>query len=120
MLSRLLQGMLGTVLLALAVAVPAECLQVEGNSVDEKSTRYGITTAEWTADVRNDCDAPYDANLTVMFKDVDGRVLHKAVQFVAIRGGNRENTSRRINIPEDQFQAIDTIEVATEERERPR
>lgn len=105
---------------AVAAVASAECLRVEGNSVDEKTTRYGITTAEWSADVRNDCDAPYDANLTVMFKDVDGRVLQKAVQFVAVDGGNKENTRRRINIPEDQFQAIDTIEVTTEERERPR
>lgn len=112
--------MIGTVIFAVAAAATAECLRVEGNSVDEKNTDYGITTAEWTADVRNDCDAPYDANLTVTFKDADGQVLHKAVQFVAVRGGNQENTRRSINIPEDQFQAIDTIEVTTEERKRPR
>jgi len=117
---RLCRGLTGTVVFIAAAAASAECLQVEGNSLDEKETRYGITTAEWMADVRNDCDAPYDANLTVIFRDVDGHVLHKAVQFVAVRGGNKESTRRRINIPADQFQAIDSIEVTAEERERPR
>ncbi len=108
------------VLLASAAAAAAECLFVQDNSMEEKETRYGITTAEWTADVRNDCDAPYDGTMTVKFKDADGRVLYKAVQIVAVRGGSRENARRRVNIPADKFKAIDTIDVAMEERERPR
>lgn len=107
-------------MLTAATVAAAECLVVEDNSVEEKETRYGITTAEWKADVRNDCDAPYDGTMTIRFKDADGRVLYKTVQIIAVRGGNHENTNRRINIPEDKFKAIDSIDVAMEERERPR
>lgn len=111
---------IGTVLLTAVFAAPAECLMVESDSVDEQETRYGITTAEWKANIRNSCDVPYDANITVLFKDADGRVLHQAVQFVAVRSGYQEDTQRRVNIPEDQFQAIDKVEVSIDERERPR
>jgi len=110
-----------SVLLAVAAAPAAsDCLRVQDNSVQEKTTRYGITTADWTADVRNDCDVPYDGTMTVRFRDADGRVLYKAVQVIVVRGGDRQNARRRINIPADNFKAIDTIDVAVEERERPR
>lgn len=106
--------------LASGTTVRAQCLVVRDNAVNEVNTRYGITTADWTGTVRNTCQEPYDAILTVKFEDSRGRVLYKDVQVVIVQGGQNEGARRRINIPADKYQQIDNIDVAIDERERPR
>jgi hypothetical protein len=118
--ARLIPWLAACALVAVSGAGRAECLAVTDNSVQEQATRYGITTADWTGTVHNACAEPYDATLTVRFRDTDGRILYKAVQITRVRGGVRREVSRRVNIPDDKYRVIDSIDVAVEERQRPR
>lgn len=106
--------------LAAATAVRAQCLIVRDNSLQEVNSRYGITTADWSGTVHNTCQEPYDAFLTIKFEDKLGHVLYKDVQVVIVQGGQDESTKRRIDIPADKYEKIENIDVAVDERQRPR
>ena len=115
-MNRRLSGLLAVVF---CTDIAAACLEVSDNDIQEITTEYGITTLEWTAQVHNRCDAPYDGTLTVQFRDADGDMLHEALDVVVVQHGDYTGVRRRINMPRKHFRDIDTVDVAVTERERP-
>jgi hypothetical protein len=96
-----------------------ECIDVQNSEIKELGTEYGITTAEWIADIRNHCDEPYDATLTIKFLDDDGAVVHESLEVVIIESRGMNKTRHAMSIPKDQYSAIQRTEVTIEERARP-
>ena len=96
-----------------------KCLSVSDNALEEIRTEYGMTTVEWSAVVRNSCDASYDGTLTVRLLDDAGEVLHEALEIIILEHNATEQASKRITLPEDNYRALDNIRVEIRERERP-
>ncbi len=106
--------------LGTAVSVPAaECLDVSDNQVEEMRTEYGMSTIEWSAEVRNECDVEYDGTLTVRLLDSEGEVLHEALEIIILQNNSTKSASKRITLPAENYEALDEISVGIRERERP-
>ncbi len=118
-----MRWLLALALLWSASAVQAEeaesCLDVSENNVEELNTEYGMTTAEWTAHIDNNCDAAYDGTLTVKFVDEEGEVLHEALEVVILEQRASQDARRRITLPADSFKKLARIQVDVKERKRP-
>lgn len=97
----------------------ADCLRVENNQVEVVETEFGITTVEWTAQIENDCEHPYDGTLTVEFRNKSGDIVHETMEVDIIESQGSETTNRSINIPESRYLEVDQVDVAVRERERP-
>lgn len=95
------------------------CLEVSDKSLDEKSTEYGLVTAEWSAIVQNKCESPYDGTLSIRFLDSDGQVLHTATDVIILQANDEQESRRTITIPAKSISDIDQTEVVISERERP-
>lgn len=101
------------------VLLAGECIEVTNNEITALDTEYGITTAEWLADIRNHCDDPYDATLTIKLLDADDNVVHESLEIVIVESRGIDKARQTMSIPEDHFQSVDRVEVSVEERARP-
>jgi hypothetical protein len=107
------------VLCGQAAMAAAECIEVQDSQIEELETDYGITSAEWMADIHNHCDEPHDATLTIKFLDDDGDVVHESLEVVIVESRGIEKARHPLAIPDDRFAAIKQIKVDIEERARP-
>ncbi len=107
-------------LLSTATTQAAECLSVKNDDFKTISSDHGIATLEWMADVRNHCEMPYDGRLMIDFVDADDQVLHETLVVVILQQNGSEQVSKRVTLPADSHDAIDTTRVTIKERERPR
>lgn len=105
--------------LGAASAPAAECITVSDNNIEEIRADYGMTTVEWSAEVRNQCDAAYDGTLTVRLLDSDGAVLHEALEIIILQNNASKRASKRITLPSENYKALNDIDVDIRERERP-
>lgn len=103
----------------LVTAPAAECLEVRNSQVEEIRTDYEMTTVEWTADVRNTCEASYDGTFTVKLLDKQGSVLHETLEVMILQKNASKPASKRITLPAESYKALDSIQVDIRERERP-
>jgi len=103
----------------LVTAPAAECLEVRDNQVEEIRTDYEMTTVEWTATIKNTCNAAYDGTFTVKLVDEQGTVLHETLEVRILQKNASEPAAKRITLPAESYQAMDSIQVDIRERERP-
>lgn len=113
-LSFLICGLLWSTLL-----FAGNCIDVKQSELRELDTEFGITTVEWLADIRNHCDDPYDATLTIKLVDEDGSVVHETLEIVIIESRGIETTHLSMSIPEDRYELFKEIDIDIEERVRP-
>lgn len=110
--------------LALAVIssdAAAECLKIDQSGVDVGSSdRPDLVTADWTAEVVNDCDVPYDGILQVQVFVAGGSVPREAVDFIVLQPGENQVRRGTINLAGDGRGEIEKTDFSIEERERPR
>jgi len=97
----------------------ADCLEVGDSNLEEIDSGYGTTLLEWSAEVRNHCDTPYDGTLTIRFLGEDEEVLHEVPEIIILQQNARQQTSKQITLPNENYKALDRIEVDIRERERP-
>lgn len=102
-----------------SLLVAGDCIDVQSSEIRELDTEFGITTAEWLADIRNHCDEPYDATLTIKMVDEDGKVVHETLEIVIVESRGIKKTDLLMSIPEDRFVLIKEIEIDIDERVRP-
>jgi len=97
----------------------AACLEVIEQSLEEKNTDYGLITVEWSAQIHNQCNTPYDANLKIIFLGRNEKILHTAMDVVILQAGESTMAKRIVNIPIDKYSDIKHTMTDVNERERP-
>lgn len=107
-------------ILTIGLADAAECLSVSRNDLSELHTEYGLVTADWSATVENQCDAPYDGTLKVAFLDEDEEALLSVTKIVTLRPRETVDTGKTVSIPAESVDDVDQIHVEIRELERPR
>jgi len=98
----------------------AECLSVNHNDLTAVRAEYGLVTADWSATVENQCDAPYDGTLKVAFLDKDEEALLSVTKIVTLRARESMDTGKTVSIPAESVDDVDQIHVEIRELERPR
>ena len=97
----------------------ADCLEVKEKSLQERQVDYGLVTAEWSAQVLNKCESPYDGTIRIRLLDSDDKVLQATTDIVILQANEKKESRRSITIPAEGISDVDRIEVEIEERERP-
>lgn len=102
-------------------AAYAECLKVNEPRVEIDRAHANLVTARWVAEVKNECDSPYDATLRVKFFVVGGYsgMPHETVDFIILNAGEAKEADLSINLPVNELSEIDRTEVDITERKRP-
>lgn len=103
----------------LVTAPAAECLEVRDSQIEEIRTDYEMTTVEWTAMIKNTCNAAYDGTFTVKLLDEQGAVLHETLEVMILQKNASKPATKRITLPAERYKALDSIRVDIRERERP-
>jgi len=106
-------------LFAATAVQSAECLSVKNDDFEIISNDHGITTIEWTAEVQNQCEAPYDGRLMIDFVDANEEVLHETLEVVILQQNASQQVSKRVSMPADRHDDVETTRVVIKERERP-
>lgn len=117
-------GILLLLLLLAGITIPAsgfaECLILSDKTLDEKRADYGMVTAEWSAKIRNQCDASYDGTLKVNLLDKDEKVLQAVTDIVILQANEEKESRRTVTIPAESVDEVKRIDVEIRERARPR
>lgn len=106
-------------LLSTVTAQAAECLAVKNKDFKTITNNHGVATLEWRADVRNNCEAPYDGRLMIDFVGSEGQVLQETLLIVILQQNASEQVSKQVALPAESYAALDATRVTIEERERP-
>lgn len=98
----------------------SSCLSVTSNEWSKKGTEFGITYIEWEAELTNECETGYDADLSIQFVDADGEVLYESLDLITVSRGSSTKTRREFNLPTKDYERLEDILVIIQgERERP-
>lgn len=111
--------LLTTAILFSNTVIAAECLSVSEETLDEKRTDYGLTTAEWSAKVHNKCEAAYDGTLRIRFMDSDDQLLHTTTDVIILLPNESKESRRAVTIPVESLSEISHTDIEIRERERP-
>lgn len=107
-------------LAVISTQTAAECLKIGQSGIDVGSDRMDIVTADWTAEVVNDCDVPYDGILQVRVFTAGGSVPREAVDFIVLQPGEQQVRQGTIDLATDGQSKVEKTDFTIEERERPR
>jgi hypothetical protein len=109
------------ILILIAAGRPAlaDCLVVSGQQFEMQTAEVGGLAVEWKARIDNECNAAFDADLTVLFLDSDGESVYETRDWAKLERGESRDIGKRIYIPSAYDEAIAGIEVQVKERERP-
>jgi hypothetical protein len=97
----------------------AQCLQVTESSIEPTSTETSSAAVHWETNVKNQCKAEFDADLTVSFLDDDGGQIYEVRDLVTLGIGESRKVSKRVYVPTDTAARVRDISVKLEERKLP-
>jgi hypothetical protein len=113
-------AVLGCLLLA-APGLAAQCLQataqdfaLEDSTVSEVAPRL-----TWHATIVNECDQPFDADLTIDFLDRDGKSLYQVRDLVTVPLRGEVQAGKELHLPSTHADELDSMRIRIEERARP-
>ncbi|SCZ56244.1 hypothetical protein [Thiohalomonas denitrificans] len=114
-----MRQLIGAILMViLSGGVQAACLHVTENGfeVDEREVASSVS---WHAVIENECEVPYDADLTVVFNDEEGEHLYDVQDLVTVGRGEAVEAGKKIYMPSQYLPRIAEVDISIEERERP-
>ncbi len=110
------------ILLALAGptgAVAADCLAVSQARFEPQEPDVGGFAVEWSARIENRCNAAFDADISIHFRDAAGERLYEVRDRATLSFRETRDVGKRVYIPSDYSDVIEAIDIRLDERERP-
>ena len=113
-------GALAALLLAAGAAWADPCISVAKNGYEAAGTDLGVAAVQWQAELANQCNASYDADLEIQFVDGEGKVVYQSRDLISVPRHGSAMAQREFNIPGPDFERIEDVTVKiVAERERP-
>jgi hypothetical protein len=115
-------GIVNIFLLGFIASINAaeRCLETTSDlDVTIERSYPGLLTANWSIEINNRCDSPYDGTLRVQFFTDGSAVSHEAVDFVILQARESREAAGSVNLPVEDLSEISRTEVRITERERP-
>lgn len=113
----------GRILLLVSALLPlpglAACLEMADLSYSQHTTEFGTPEVTWEGQLRNGCNQPFDADMTVRFVDDNGDDVYTVSERATAGIKSRMDVGKRVSVPIDVADAMAGIEVDIVERERP-
>jgi hypothetical protein len=94
-----------------ARSVNADCLEISGQEFEPSNTEFGAMEIQWKARIENHCNAAFDANLTIHFRDEQGESVYKVSGWTSLNGHESQNLGRRVYIPSRYYETITEVDV---------
>lgn len=108
-------------LLSLAtLSAGAACLSVSGQGYEAENTEMGVATVLWHAELSNECNAPYDADIHIVFVDEQKQQVYESRDLKMVPRHGKTLAHREVSIPAPDFERVRDMQVKiVAERERP-
>ncbi|MEX2354234.1 MAG: hypothetical protein WD709_08610, partial [Gammaproteobacteria bacterium] len=71
----------------------------------------GLVTANWSIEINNQCDAPYDGTMRVQFFTEDSAVPQETVDFIILQARESSTATGSVNLPVEDLSEISRTEV---------
>jgi hypothetical protein len=115
-------GIVNIFLLGFIASINAaeRCLETTSDlDVTIERSYPGLLTANWSIEINNRCDSPYDGTLRVQFLTDGSAVPHETVDFIILQARESREAAGSVNLPVEDLSEISRTEVRITERERP-
>lgn len=111
---------LAALLSAAGAATADPCISISSNGYEAGGTDLGVATVQWRAELTNQCNASYDADLEIRFVDGDSKVVYQSRDLISVPRHGSAAAHREFNIPAPDFERVqDVLVKVVAERERP-
>jgi hypothetical protein len=97
----------------------ADCLVVVEQQFTAENRTVGGLAVDWQAQIENRCDAAFDADVTVHFRDAEGASLYTVRDWATLGRREKQSLGKRVYIPSSYAAALSEIDVQVKERARP-
>ena len=102
-----------------AQSAVADCLEVSEQRFEPQNTELGGLALQWEAEIENRCDASFDADLTVHFRNAAGESVYRVLDWTKVRAHEARTIGKRVHVPSYHADSIAEIDVETKELKRP-